>query len=215
MEQNEIDRLAQRIWDYHHLNHDLEKADCIVVLGSHDTRVAGRGAELFLAELAPLIVFSGGLGRLTSGIWTKSEAEIFADIAMRMGVPKEKILIENESTNTGDNCRFSFKRLAETGIHPARSILVQKPYMERRTYATFKKIFPEKECLVTSPQISFSDYCTGQYKKDDLIDIMVGDLQRIREYPAKGFQIAQEIPDDVWAAYEELVAAGYDKHLIK
>lgn len=134
---------------------------------------------------------------------------------MRMGVPKEKILIENESTNTGENCRFSFKRLSEIGIHPARSILVQKPYMERRTYATFKKIFPEKECSVTSPQISFSDYCTGQYKKEDLIGIMVGDLQRIREYPAKGFQIAQEIPDDVWAAYEALVAAGYDKHLIK
>ena len=215
MEQNETDRLTQKIWDYHHLNHDLEKADCIVVLGSHDTRVAGRGAELFLAGFAPLIVFSGGLGRLTSGIWTRSEAEIFADIAIRMGVPKEKILIENESTNTGENCRFSLKRLSEIGIHPAKSILVQKPYMERRTYATFKKMFPEKECLVTSPQISFSDYCTGQYKKDDLINIMVGDLQRIREYPAKGFQIAQEIPDDVWAAYEALVAAGYDKHLIK
>lgn len=44
---------------------------------------------------------------------------------------------------------------------------------------------------------------------------MVGDLQRIKEYPAKGFQIEQEIPDEVWSAYETLVAAGYDKHLIK
>jgi hypothetical protein len=43
---------------------------------------------------------------------------------------------------------------------------------------------------------------------------MVGDLQRIRLYPEKGYQIFQEIPDDVWAAYEELVAAGYDRHLI-
>ena len=43
---------------------------------------------------------------------------------------------------------------------------------------------------------------------------MVGDLQRIREYPARGFQVAQDIPDDVWAAFETLVAAGFDRHLI-
>jgi len=43
---------------------------------------------------------------------------------------------------------------------------------------------------------------------------MVGDLQRIREYPRMGFQIEQEIPAEVRAAYEALVAAGYDRHLI-
>jgi len=40
-------------------------------------------------------------------------------------------------------------------------------------------------------------------------------LQRIKAYPAKGFQIYQEIPADVWDAYEQLVSAGYDKHLMK
>jgi hypothetical protein len=46
-----------------------------------------------------------------------------------------------------------------------------------------------------------------------VINLMVGDLQRIRIYPEKGFQIPQEIPDEVWAAYEKLVAWGFDKHL--
>ena len=49
---------------------------------------------------------------------------------------------------------------------------------------------------------------------DDVISIMVGDLQRIRLYPEKGFQIPQEIPEDVWAAYQALVQAGYNRHLI-
>ncbi len=44
---------------------------------------------------------------------------------------------------------------------------------------------------------------------------MVGDLQRIKVYPEKEFQIYQEIPEDVWAAYEVLIRVGYDKHLIK
>jgi hypothetical protein len=46
-----------------------------------------------------------------------------------------------------------------------------------------------------------------------VINIMVGDLQRIRIYPAKGFQIPQDIPDEVWTAYERLVKWGFTKHL--
>ena len=44
---------------------------------------------------------------------------------------------------------------------------------------------------------------------------MIGDLQRIKIYPAKGFQIYQEIPGAVWDAYERLVELGFDKHLVK
>jgi hypothetical protein len=49
---------------------------------------------------------------------------------------------------------------------------------------------------------------------DDVVGITVGDLQRIRVYATKGYQIAQEIPDDVWQAFEELVRAGYVKYLV-
>lgn len=44
---------------------------------------------------------------------------------------------------------------------------------------------------------------------------MVGDLQRIREYPKLGFQIEQNIPKSVWQAFEKMVGWGYSKHLIK
>jgi hypothetical protein len=44
---------------------------------------------------------------------------------------------------------------------------------------------------------------------------MVGDLQRTKLYPDKGFQIYQEIPSDVWEAYEKLVEQDYTKHLLK
>ena len=43
---------------------------------------------------------------------------------------------------------------------------------------------------------------------------MVGDLQRIRVYAERGFQIPQEIPANVWSAYEKLVALGYTAHLV-
>jgi uncharacterized SAM-binding protein YcdF (DUF218 family) len=90
--------------------------------------------------------------------------------------------------------------------------------MERRSYATFRKLWPEKELIVTSPQGSFRDYLANYSNADisteDVVSIMVGDLQRIKLYPARGYQIAQEIPDEVWGAFEGLVRAGYDKYLI-
>jgi uncharacterized SAM-binding protein YcdF (DUF218 family) len=86
--------------------------------------------------------------------------------------------------------------------------------MERRSFATFKKHWPEKELVVTSPQISFEEYATQQISIDQFINVMVGDLQRIKVYPEKGYQIFQEIPEIVWEAYERLVSLGFDKHLI-
>ncbi len=210
--------LAEKIWQYHQLKHQLEKGDAILVLCSHDKRVAETGAQLFLEGWAPLLIFAGGLGSVTRGMWTEPEADQFAEIAIGMGVPREKILIENRSTNTGENILLTRQLLAEKQLDPRRFILVQKPYMERRSFATFKKMWPEKECIVTSPQVSFDEYLAGytnnEFSKDDVISIMVGDLQRIKLYPEKGFQIHQEIPSDVWSAYEELVRDGYDQRLV-
>jgi uncharacterized SAM-binding protein YcdF (DUF218 family) len=211
--------LAERVWRYHHMDHELRKSDVIVVLCSHDTIVAERGAQVFLEGWAPLLVFTGGLGAITRHLWSDPEAERFAQIAARMGVPEDRMLIETRATNTGENVAFTRELLAARGLDPDSFILVQKPYMERRTFATFNKVWPGKSVRVTSPQLSMRDYLDryshGSLTADDVISIMVGDLQRIREYPARGFQIPQDIPDDVWDAYNELVRGGYDRHLLR
>ena len=211
--------LAETLWNYHLMKHQIAKADAILVLCSHDERVAERGAQLFLEGWAPLIIYSGGQGAITRALWDEPEAERFARIAMNLGVPRESILIEKNSTNTGENVQFTRKLIEERGLDPQKFILVQKPYMERRALATFLRYWPEKQVVVTSPQVSFRDYLAEYSHRSlstsDVIGIMVGDLQRIKLYPALGYQIAQEIPDDVWSAFEELVRAGFDKYLIR
>jgi uncharacterized SAM-binding protein YcdF (DUF218 family) len=215
MPSQEILSLAHVIWNYHHVNHELKRSDCILVLGSHDTRVAERGAELYLQGWAPLLIFSGGLGRLTDGLWQEAEADKFSKIAMQMGVPANAILVENKSTNTGENIHFTRQLLEQKNLYPETFIVVQKPYMERRSYATFKKVWPEKDIIITSPQISFEEYPIGDLTMDRVIQIMVGDLQRIKLYAEKNFQIEQDIPQKVWKAYAQLVKAGYDEQLVK
>lgn len=209
----EVLRDAKKLWDYHHLYHMPEASDCILVLGSHDLRVAERGAELYLQGWAPILILSGGLGNVTRNIWKDAEADRFARIALDKGVPAEAIFIENRSTNTGENILFTQELLKEKNLDPQTFLLVQKPYMERRTYATFAKQWPGKRMIVTSPQISFEEYPTAEISMERVINIMVGDLQRIKIYPEKGFQIFQEIPDEVWEAYERLINRGFNKHL--
>lgn len=123
--------LAQRVWDYHTLHHDTagQRADIILALGSHDLRVAERAAELFHQGCAPLVVMSGGLGHLTQGVFERPEAELFRDAAVAAGVQPEAVLVEPDSSNTGENIVFTRRLLEQRGI-PCRSLfLVQKPYM--------------------------------------------------------------------------------------
>lgn len=218
MTSEDVDKLAKKLWDYHHLNHKLEKADCLFVLTSHDIRVAEYAAKLFFAKWAPFIIFSGGFSHpddLLAVPWGIAEAEFFSKKAIEIGVPKDKIIVENKATNTGENVLFAKNLLEEKGTDPQKIIAVSKPYMERRVFATFKKFWPKKKLIVTSPPISYENYPNKEISKEVFINIMVGDFQRIKVYPEKGFQIFQKIPKDVWESYEKLVKLGYNKHLLK
>ena len=140
-------------------------------------------------------------------------------VAIEMGVPPDRILVENRSTNTGENVLFARRLLGEKGLDPQTFIVVQKPYMERRSFATFRKLWPEKRLVVTSPRVTLDEYL-DRYSNEalstaDVVSIMVGDLQRVKLYGENGFQIPQEIPADVWDAFEALVAAGYDSRLVR
>ena len=100
-------RHIETLWDYMQLKHELKPADCLFVMCSNDVRVAEHAAKLYHQKLAPLIVFSGGEGRFTDGLFEKSEAETFAEIAKLSGVPSKAILLETKSTNSGENFRFT------------------------------------------------------------------------------------------------------------
>lgn len=236
-----IDADASTIYNYHRMHLPLfntptpsKSQTAIFTLCSLDTRVAHRAATLFLSGYNPLhpsqslythLIFSGNVGALTSGLFSAPEAEIFAAIASSAPyhIPSRHILIEPRSTNTGENVRFTYELLRERGLLGGvikRFVLVQKPYMERRTYATFVRQWPggaseggEVEFTVTSPLLEWDEYPDAGNPRELVISIMVGDLVRIKEYSAKGFQIEQEIPDEVWEAGQRLILAGYGGHL--
>lgn len=209
--------LAEKIWQYMRLEPPLEKADVIIGLGSHDMQTPEWCARLYNDGYAPVIVFCGGRGRLTEDL-VGNEADQYADRAISLGVPEQSILRDTNSTNTGENIVNAYRILKEKDLLPGKVLLVTKPYMLRRAYATFMKQWPgevKPEVTCSAIDKSFRDYGSGFEDMKYTTEVMVGDLQRIKEYPALGFQIEQDIPDDIWATYKELVARGYTSQLMK
>ena len=170
-----IDYYGKVLWNYHNLNQKIKKCDLILGFGSHDLNVAKRCAELFLDGYGDIIIFTGGFGRITKELWNMTEAEKFAQIAINMGVPKDKIIIENKATNTGENISKTKELLNKLNLHPSSFLVVDKPYRERRTFATIKKQWPEIKFIITSPKYTYEEYChfytNGEISKDEFISI--------------------------------------------
>lgn len=196
----------ETLWDYMQLNQELTPADCLFVMCSNDLRVAEYAAKLYHQNLAPLIIFSGGEGRFTDGLFDKSEAETFAEIAKLAGVPNEAILVETKSSNSGENVRFTEQLLREKEIKCESLILVQKPFMERRAIATFEKQWqsPYSQLQVTSTAHPFFEYINEEMTLMMVLEALMEDFSRVKTYPEKGFQTEQEIPAHVESSYQAL-----------
>ncbi|WP_407832288.1 YdcF family protein [Vibrio rotiferianus] len=196
----------ETLWDYMQLNQELTPTDCLFVMCSNDLRVAEYAAKLYHQNLAPLIIFSGGEGRFTDGLFDKSEAETFAEIAKLAGVPNEAILVETKSSNSGENVRFTEQLLREKEIKCESLILVQKPFMERRAIATFEKQWqsPYSQLQVTSTAHPFFEYINEEMTLMMVLEALMEDFSRVKTYPEKGFQTEQEIPAHVESSYQAL-----------
>jgi uncharacterized SAM-binding protein YcdF (DUF218 family) len=197
------------IWDYHRMGHKLRPCPVAIGLGSHDLGVATFAAALYQRNLFPTLLFSGGNSTSTADLFPRGEAVHFREHARALGVPDEAILIEPDSTNTGENITMSRKVLAGAGLDIDTVLLISKPYMERRAFATCRKLWPEVNIICASAPVSLEDYLERSGDLGYEINMIVGDLQRVMRYPMRGFAIPQDVPPEVVGAYQRLVQAGF------
>lgn len=209
----------QVLWDYLGMHQQPRKADCIVGFGNFNDNIARRAAELYFQGYAPKVLFTGGLGRNTQGLLSEPEAVRFAKTAMACGVPREDIILEDKSTNTKENILFTREKLTALGLPHAHILGVHQPFMERRICAAMGVYWPELEFTVTSPQVTISEYLAHAKQQgiseNAAVSVIVGDFQRMDLYAKKGYQLPQQIPEEAWQAFHQLVALGYDKQLAK
>ncbi|WP_172293799.1 YdcF family protein [Pseudoruegeria sp. HB172150] len=206
---DDIRQAARTLWTFHSVSDPVEHADVIVGLGSYDLRVADRCARLYNEGYAPRLLFTGATGNWTRNLFPATEAEAFADRATAAGVPPEAIAIETAATNIGENVTFSARLLPDIRT----AIFVTKPQTQLRCRATLAAQWPEIRAMVTAPLTAFEDQPTAHHGFRALVCEMVGDVERMRTYPAPGYQAEVAIPHHVLAAFDLLKTKGFTDHL--
>jgi len=189
------------LWVYHQMGHEVRPVDIIIGLGSHDLSVATYSAQLWQQGIAPRILFTGANAPTTIGVFPRGEAVHYREHALQLGVPDEAILVETEATDTASNLTLSRD-------------LLSRPYQQRRAYATCRKVWPEVDVICGSVQMSLDEYVASIGDAERVINMLVGDTQRIDLYAECGFAISQPMPAEVREAYGRLVRRGYTRRLV-
>lgn len=200
-------RHAALLLDFHRLEHPPRRCDAAVGLGTFDLGVPAVCAELYHAGLFPTLVLSGGNNSYTAARFPRGEAVHFRDHVMELGVPESAILVEPHATNTGENIIFARRTLRSAGIEPESVLLIAKA--ARRPFATARKLWPGVEHRCASDRRRLHDYLRSGVDPVPLIGAIVEEHRRVLEYPARGFTVPQEVPQDVQASYAALRHEGY------
>jgi uncharacterized SAM-binding protein YcdF (DUF218 family) len=205
---------VETLWEYHDMHHALRPCDVGIGLGSHDPNVAVVAVDLFHQAMFRHIVFTGANSPTTIDRFPRGEAVHYREYAIENGVPPESVLTETRATNTEENIQFAREVLTEHKIETHSVIIMSRPYQQRRAFATCKKLWPEVAVLCASRPLSLDDYVTSIGDVNRVINMLVGDTQRIEVYAERGFAIPQHIPQEVRAAYSRLVDAGFTSRLV-
>lgn len=196
---------AYVLWSYFESVRSVEKSDVIVVCCSYDLRVCDYACELLTDGLAERIIFSGKQGRWTSMIWDKSESDIFYDHAINKGIDKDRLFKESTATNIGENIACS-KLLIQDA---QKVIFLSKPNTILRVKLTVPVHWADVQYCVSCPDIQFPDEISNIVGVFGLISEMVGDVERIIEYPRQGYQVSHKLPEEVLVSYNYLKEKGF------
>jgi len=160
--------------------------------------------------IADTLVLSGNTGNWTRHLWRRPEAEVFAERALENGLPSSAIVIENRATNFGENVAFTRDLLRDA----TAVVFVTKPASVLRVILTAKSKWPDIAFHVSSPSIRFPYEVSSVVGVLGIIDEIVGDIQRIREYPKLGYQVPHELPANVVESWPYLLQQGFTRHLL-
>jgi hypothetical protein len=204
------------LWSFNTIRKPLTDPQVILVLGSNDIGVAMFAAKLALDHGQAVVVCSGGVAHerdLLKTPWNIPEADAFADMMVECGVAAERILRERTAANTAQNILFSRKLLQANSIRPDKILIVQKPFMCLRALLTARHNWRGPNFGVDHEQITFAEYYR-RTANEHLIDIIVGDTQRIIRYPELKYFAPVEIPPEVNLAMSHLIGRGFIGHLL-
>ena len=113
----------------------LNSSDENILFNEYNDRLLNT-LELFHKGIIKKIIITGASGSLSSEL---KEAEIIKSFLIRIGVPREKIIVENQSKNTHENATYTELKCKELEMDKYSFLLITSDYHMRRSLSCFKK----------------------------------------------------------------------------
>ena len=217
----------------------MPEVDVMVLAGNAVIPTIDAACRLAAKREVPLLI-SGGVGHSTNYLYEavrqdpryrtlpvagRPEAHILADIGHDYWhIPRSRLVVEAQSTNCGENARFTRNTLESRGIPHRRGIVIQDPTMQRRTMATFARVwqgattppqwlsFPGCSPVLeqTDGQLGFAGGGTGLWPVTRYLALLLGELPRLQDTPdgygprGKDFICHVTFPPEVVDAWRQL-----------
>lgn len=168
---------------------DPRKSDVIVVLNGRDAERSLAAADLYNQGYSALIVVPRGTmpsayKLLLSRVDPNFDTRIFSQRAiMALGVPDQAFkLIGDGVTSTFDEARITRNFLDQ--YHYKSVMIVTSKWHSKRTYLTFRHVFPENGNFILSIHASKYDNFdpNSWWKRESTFELVIGEYVRIFFY---------------------------------
>jgi uncharacterized SAM-binding protein YcdF (DUF218 family) len=221
--------------------------DCVLLAGNSVLHTAEGAFGLVAEGSCPLLLIAGGIGHSTRLLWEavashpvyrsipvdgRPEAHILKDVAeLAFGIDPARILIDDASTNCGENAAFARAVLDHSQPSATTLLIVQDPTMQRRMDATCRRAWRDKRDMAFLNWPTFTPAVaaegiglrfiggdkTGLWPMDRFLSLILGEIPRLRDdaagYGPKGrdFIAHVDIPAPVASAFGELSRFGDER----
>ena len=208
---------ARRVFAYLAATDALPLAACDAVLGFgvFDLKLPRFCGELYVSGHARRIIFTGGVGAGSANLGQPEADAWYAELLQaHPKIPRDHIILENRSTNTGENVRYTTELLAQQ--HPELAlgrgiktvIIVASPSRLRRVRLTLQHAHPALCVVGQLPKTSFeAEHALYASKGLELVAHLAGELDRIVDYAARGWIRPEPLPPPIAAAHQVLKRA--------
>lgn len=223
----------------------FKSAPLVILAGNCLPILADKAAKLCLNGQVEQIFLVGGIGHATSFLrqnfakqgfffdTTVSESEMyFRYLRDKYYISEEKFILETKSTNSGENAQNALDILRSKGKVPECIFIMNDPTLQRRTRATFEKVWQEENVkwfnyvpiiptiIELEKTLRFSQpELNGQWPKEYFYALVLGEMLRLNDDEngygpnGKNYMNHVEIPLNVWSAYQRISSSVAGKFL--
>jgi len=176
---------------------ELPKSEGLFVFGHVDPRLALHSAVLYKTGKMPRVVLTGKGGRKTIPDRFETEADYYASILRKEGVPESAMILERNSMNSLENIVFGIEACYKVGFYPQTLVISSIPALMLRSLVTFRKQFPG-----INVSASTFDINSEEYTESERILRILEEFDRFEEYARKGDVEPVNVPKEISKAVE-------------